>query len=107
RAAVSMWKVMVSSSRTAEVVLSELPCVLEDWPLHSACTSEGESKEVFALAATRALWEIIRVPLSPQASFVVPCLFVALLVQVFCSTEQMPNKINFFWRRCRQRHHHP
>ncbi|XP_064497310.1 maestro heat-like repeat-containing protein family member 1 [Pseudopipra pipra] len=107
RAAVSMWKVMVSSSRTAEVVLSELPCVLEDWPLHSACTSEGESKEVFALAATRALWEIIRVPLSPQASFVVPCLFVALLVQVFCSTEQMPSKINFFWRRCRQRHHHP
>ncbi|XP_071437668.1 maestro heat-like repeat-containing protein family member 7 [Pithys albifrons albifrons] len=57
--------------------------------------------------ATRALWEIIRMPLSRQAVVVFPRLFVALLVQVFCSTEQMPKPMNFFWRKCRQKHHHP
>ncbi|KAM9630217.1 uncharacterized protein ACIBXB_016731 [Morphnus guianensis] len=52
RAAATMWRVMVSRSRTAEQVLRELVCVLEDWPLHSTCTSDGDSADVFALAVS-------------------------------------------------------
>ncbi|CAN8219773.1 unnamed protein product [Coccothraustes coccothraustes] len=107
RAALTMWKVLVSSSRTAKMVLSELPCILEDWPEHSTCTSDGDRKKVSALAATKALWEIIHLPLSPEASIVAPSLFVALLVQVFCSTEQMPECINMLWRRWHKREHFP
>ncbi|XP_016160661.1 PREDICTED: uncharacterized protein LOC107604345 [Ficedula albicollis] len=107
RAALTMWKVLVSSSRTAKMVLSELPCIMEDWPEHSTCTSDGNRKQVFALAATKALWEIIHLPLSPEASIVAPSLFVALLVQVFCSTEEMPGDINRLWRRWQKREHFP
>nr|XP_030114345.3 uncharacterized protein LOC115491146 isoform X2 [Taeniopygia guttata]XP_030114346.3 uncharacterized protein LOC115491146 isoform X2 [Taeniopygia guttata] len=107
RAALTMWKVLISSSRTAKMVLSELPCILEDWPEHSTCTSDGDRKKVFALTATKALWEIIHLPLSPEESIVAPSLFVALLVQVFCSTEQMPEYINILWRRWQKREHFP
>ncbi|XP_064260790.1 uncharacterized protein LOC135290784 isoform X2 [Passer domesticus] len=96
-----------SCGRTAKMVLSELPCILEDWPEHSTCTSDGNRKKVFALAATKALWEIIHLPLSPEATIVAPSLFVALLVQVFCSTEQMPEYINVLWRRWQKREHLP
>lgn len=43
---------MVSTSGTAEKVLLELLCVLEDWPLHSTSTSDGDKKDVFALAVS-------------------------------------------------------
>ncbi|KAK4817783.1 hypothetical protein QYF61_027006 [Mycteria americana] len=118
-----MWRVMASTSRTAEVVLLELLCVLRDWPLHSTFTSDGDNTDIFALAgrllgrlsslphhgislphaATRALWEILRLPRCPQrlkARF--SSLFVALLFQIFFSTEQMPEEINTFWRKCQQ-----
>lgn len=52
RAALTVWKVPVSSSRTAKMVLSELPCTLEDWPEHSTCTCNGDRKQVFALAVS-------------------------------------------------------
>ncbi|KAL2294660.1 hypothetical protein Nmel_008403 [Mimus melanotis] len=94
RAALTMWKVLVSSSRTAKMVLLELPCILEDRPEHSTCTCDGDRKQVITLAATKALWEIIHLPLSLEASIVNPSLFVALLIQVFCSTEEMPGDIN-------------
>lgn len=42
-------------------------------------------------------------PLSPEALIVAPSLFVALLVQVFCSTEEMPGDINVLWRRWQKR----
>ncbi|KFQ97845.1 hypothetical protein Y956_11984, partial [Nipponia nippon] len=103
RAAATMWRAMVSTSRTAEKVLLELLCVLGDWPLHSTFTSDGDKKDVFALAATRVLWEMLRAPRCPQrlkAHF--PRLFLALLFQIFSSTEQMPEEVDTFWRRCRQ-----
>lgn len=52
RAAVTMWRVIVSSSRTAEKVLPELLCVLEDWPLHRTSTSDKDDSDVFSLAVS-------------------------------------------------------
>ncbi|NWV30470.1 MROH9 protein, partial [Origma solitaria] len=103
RAAVAMWRAIVSSNRTAEKVLPELLCVLEDWPLHSTSTSDKDSSDVFSLAATRALWEILHLPQHPDILIMyLPQLFVALLFQVFSSTEPMPVEVNAFWRRCQQ-----
>lgn len=34
------------------MMLSELPCILEDWPKHSTWTSDGDRKQVFALAVS-------------------------------------------------------
>ncbi|KAM9630229.1 maestro heat-like repeat-containing protein family member 7 isoform 2-T3 [Morphnus guianensis] len=103
RAAATMWRVMVSRSRTAEQVLRELVCVLEDWPLHSTCTSDGDSADVFALAATRVLQEILRLPGSPRRLNVLfPRIFLALLFQIFFATQQMPEEVDTFWRGCQQ-----
>lgn len=52
RAALTMWRAIVSSSRTAEKVLPELLCVLEDWPLHSTSTSDKDYSDVFSLAVS-------------------------------------------------------
>ncbi|NWX27009.1 MROH9 protein, partial [Notiomystis cincta] len=105
RAAVAMWRAIVSSSRTAEKVLPELLCVLEDWPLHCTSTSDKDYSDVFSLAATRALWEITHLPPCPEILIMYfPRLFVALLFQVFSSAEQMPVEVNAFWRQCQQKH---
>ncbi|NXC11710.1 MROH9 protein, partial [Orthonyx spaldingii] len=105
RTAVTMWRAVVSSSRTAEKVLPELLCVLEDWPLHSTSTSDKDCSDVFSLAATRALWEITHLPQRPEILIMYfPRLFVALLFQVFSSTEQMPMEVHAFWRQCQQEH---
>ncbi|XP_017598846.1 PREDICTED: maestro heat-like repeat-containing protein family member 7 [Corvus brachyrhynchos] len=50
RAAASMWRTIASSATVVEKVLPTLLCVLEDWPLHSTRTSDGDKTEVFALA---------------------------------------------------------
>ncbi|KAK2532022.1 hypothetical protein Q9966_008296, partial [Columba livia] len=62
RAAAAMWRMMVTTSMTTKKVFRELLCVLEDWPLHSTSTCDGDQQDVLALAATRALWEILRMP---------------------------------------------
>ncbi|XP_049672672.1 maestro heat-like repeat family member 5 isoform X2 [Accipiter gentilis] len=103
RAAATMWRVMVSRSRTAEQVLRELVCVLEDWPLHRTCTSDGDSADVFALAATRVLQEILRLPGCPRRlNLLFPRIFLALLSHIFFATQQMPEEVDTFWRRCQQ-----
>lgn len=57
------------------------------------------------LQATRALWEIIHLPQGPEVLIMYfPRLFVALLFQVFSSTEQMPVEVKAFWRRCQHKH---
>ncbi|KFP72634.1 hypothetical protein N310_05651, partial [Acanthisitta chloris] len=94
-----------SSSRTVEKVLPELLSVLEDWPMHSTSTSDKDSSDVFSLAATRALWEIIHLPCCPKAlKTYFPHLFMALLFQVFSSTDHMPVEIGIFWKGCQQEH---
>ncbi|XP_072775649.1 uncharacterized protein [Taeniopygia guttata] len=52
RAAAMIWRTIGSSSRTVEKVLPALLCVMENWPLHSMCTSDGDNEEVFALAVS-------------------------------------------------------
>ncbi|NXQ65047.1 MROH9 protein, partial [Anthoscopus minutus] len=105
RVAMTMWRAIVSSSRTAEKVLPELLCVLEDWPLHSTSTSEKDHSDIFSLAATRALWEIIHLPQSPEILIMYfPRLFVALLFQVFSSKDQLPVEVDAFWKRCQHKH---
>lgn len=47
-----MWRAITSSHRTAEKVLPELLCVLEDWPLHSTSTSDKDDSDVFPLAVS-------------------------------------------------------
>ncbi|KAM6332830.1 maestro heat-like repeat-containing protein family member 7 [Podargus strigoides] len=103
RAAATMWRVMVSTRAAAEKVLLELLCVLEDWPLHSTSISDGDSVDICALAATRALWQILqarRLPKELQGHF--PRLFLALLFQVLLSTEQIPEEVNTFWNCCQE-----
>ncbi|XP_027766517.1 maestro heat-like repeat-containing protein family member 6, partial [Empidonax traillii] len=91
-----------------EKVLPELLCVMEDWPLHSSSTSDGDNTPVFALAATRVIWEILQmiwcpVPLMEYS----PHLLVALLFQILVSTEQMPEEVDAFWRGCQEQHNLP
>ncbi|XP_023800062.1 uncharacterized protein LOC111941212 [Cyanistes caeruleus] len=103
--AMTMWRAIVSSRRIAEKVLPELLCVLEDWPQHSTSTSDKDNADVFSLAATRALWEIIHLPQCPEILIMYfPRLFVALLFQVFSSTDQLPVEVKAFWRQCQHKH---
>ncbi|XP_064291556.1 uncharacterized protein LOC135309336 [Passer domesticus] len=103
RAAKIMWRNIASSGIAVDKVLPTLLCVLEDWPLHRVSTSDGDKTGVFALAATRVVWEILRLPWCP-APFMEysPRLLVALLFQVFVSTEEMPDEVNTFWKECQE-----
>ncbi|OPJ90257.1 hypothetical protein AV530_014836 [Patagioenas fasciata monilis] len=99
----TMWRMMVTTSMTTKKVFQELLCVLEDWPLHSTSTSDGDQQAVLALAATRVLREILRVPRCPRGLKVnFPRLLLALLFQVLYSTEQMSDKVDTFWRECQE-----
>nr|XP_041573833.1 maestro heat-like repeat-containing protein family member 6 isoform X1 [Taeniopygia guttata] len=107
RAAAMMWRTIGSSSPTVEKVLPTLLCVMENWPLHSMCTSDGDNEEVFALAATLGLWVILQVPECQEAiNLYSPRLFVALLFHLVITTQQIPSEeVATFWRACWQAHH--
>ncbi|XP_068877586.1 maestro heat-like repeat-containing protein family member 7 [Aphelocoma coerulescens] len=108
RAATTMWSTILSSRRTARLVVLILLEVLSNWPEHITHTSDGDNTDVFALAATLVMWKILQGPCWPQeAMLYFPRLFVHLLFQVFFSTEQMPQKVNTFWRACREEHRLP
>lgn len=47
-----MWKTIASSGETVDKVMPTLLCVMEDWPLYHMFTSDGDSKDVFALAVS-------------------------------------------------------
>ncbi|XP_064593943.1 maestro heat-like repeat-containing protein family member 9 [Zonotrichia leucophrys gambelii] len=105
RAATSMWKTIMCSSRTAEPVQLILLDVLGSWPEYSTCTSDGDKTAVFALAATVVMWKILQessVPRVVRPYF--PRLFVHLLFQVFSSTEEMPEEVQTFWKDCLEEH---
>ncbi|XP_032549067.1 uncharacterized protein LOC116789387 [Chiroxiphia lanceolata] len=108
RAAAVMWRTIASSGTTLEKVLPVLLSVMEDWPWHSTCTSDGDNTDVFALAATLALWTIVQEPQCPGSLMEYgPHLLVALLFQVFITTEQMSEEVDSFWRGCREEHDLP
>ncbi|XP_027766418.1 uncharacterized protein LOC114072762, partial [Empidonax traillii] len=103
-----MWKSIASSRTAVEKVLPPLLRVMEDWPAHSMSTSDGDDREVFALAASLALWLILQEPKCQDAVMdYVPHLLCALLFQVSISTEQVPEEVNTFWRGCQEQHRLP
>ncbi|XP_064513111.1 maestro heat-like repeat-containing protein family member 6 isoform X2 [Pseudopipra pipra] len=108
RAAVTMWRTIISSRSTAESVLQILALVLGSWPACSMCTSDGDETEVFALAATLAFWKILHLLCCTRAvRGCFPNLFVHLLFQVFFSTVQMLEEVDTLWRECRKQHSLP
>ncbi|XP_048144360.1 uncharacterized protein LOC125318047 [Corvus hawaiiensis] len=108
RAATMMWRLLGLSGSTLEKVLPTLLCVMEDWPLHSMCTSDGDDTPVLALAATLGLWVIVQVPWCHEAvNLYSSRIFVALLSQVVITTQQMPEEVDHFWRACREEHRLP
>ncbi|XP_027563370.1 uncharacterized protein LOC113980345, partial [Neopelma chrysocephalum] len=103
RAARTMWRTLISSRGTKELVLQILFRALEFWPAHRTRTSDGDESDVFALAATVALWEILQLPWCPGAVKTnLPRLLLTLLFQVFISTEEMSEEVETFWGRCRE-----
>ncbi|XP_064502052.1 maestro heat-like repeat-containing protein family member 6 isoform X2 [Pseudopipra pipra] len=105
RAAAILWRTIASSATTVYKVLPTLLGVMEDWPLHSVSTSNGDHMDVFALAATLALWLMVQEPQCQDALFVyAPRLLLSLLCQVSMSTEQMPQEVSTFWRGCQEQH---
>ncbi|XP_053838339.1 maestro heat-like repeat family member 5 [Vidua macroura] len=107
RAAAMMWRAIGSSGPALEKALPTLLCVMEDWPLHRMCTSDGDNKDLFALAATLVIWVIVpecnkaMIPYSGQ-------LFVALLSHVVITTQQMPpEEVDNFWSACQAKHRLP
>uniref|UniRef100_A0A8C0U542 Maestro heat-like repeat-containing protein family member 1 n=1 Tax=Cyanistes caeruleus TaxID=156563 RepID=A0A8C0U542_CYACU len=109
RAAAMMWRTIGSSGPTVEKVLPALLYVMENWPLCSICTSDGDDKDVFPLTATVALWLIIQVPECHEAMILYSArLFVALLFHVVITTQQMPPvEVDSIWRACREQHRLP
>ncbi|KAM4752001.1 maestro heat-like repeat-containing protein family member 7 [Cyanocitta cristata] len=108
RAATMMWRLIGLSGSTLEKVLPTLLCVMEDWPLNSLSTSDGDDTPVFALAATLALWVIVQVPRCHEAMNLYSSrIFVALLSHVVITTQQMPEEVDHFWRACWEEHRLP
>ncbi|CAN8175141.1 unnamed protein product [Coccothraustes coccothraustes] len=105
RAATAMWKTIMCSSRTAELAQLILLDVLGSWPEHSTCTSDGDKTRVFALAASVVMWKMLQEPYVPRVVMAYfPRLFVHLLFQVFFSTEEMPEEVDTFWKKCQEEH---
>ncbi|XP_029819880.1 maestro heat-like repeat-containing protein family member 7 [Manacus vitellinus] len=108
RAAAIMWKTITSSGRTVLKVLPQLLRVMENWPWLSMSTSDGDETDVFALAATRVIWETLQTFwFAESLTEYSPRLLVVLLFQVLISTEQTPEEVDTFWRGCWQQHNLP
>ncbi|XP_064244300.1 maestro heat-like repeat-containing protein family member 6 [Passer domesticus] len=106
RAATLMWRAMGSSEVAAKEVLPALLSVLEKQPPYSTFFCSGD-EAIFALAATLVLWRIA--PMSEWHDAILlhsPQLFVDLLLQIFTTTEQMPEdaETRSFWRVCWEEH---
>ncbi|XP_053806558.1 uncharacterized protein LOC128792300 [Vidua chalybeata] len=107
RAAAMMWRAIASSGPAVEKVLPTLLCVMEDWPQHRMCTSDGDNEDVFALAAALVIWVIVPEYNKAMIPFT-GRLFVALLFHVAITTQQMPpEEVANFWRACREEQHLP
>ncbi|XP_068034103.1 maestro heat-like repeat-containing protein family member 6 [Anomalospiza imberbis] len=109
RAAAVLWRAIGSSGPAVEKVLPTLLCVMEDWPLTRMCTSDGDNKDIFSLAATLVIWVIVQVPECHKALILYSSrLFVALLFHVVTTTQLMPpEEVGNFWRACREEHRLP
>ncbi|XP_056352588.1 maestro heat-like repeat-containing protein family member 6 [Oenanthe melanoleuca] len=106
RAAAMIWRAIGTSGTALENVLPILLCVMDDWPLHRMCTSDGDNEDVFALAATLVLWVMVQLPHCQEAMMNASYpLFTALLLQVVITTQQVPpEEVDNFWRVCQEQH---
>ncbi|XP_039926351.1 maestro heat-like repeat-containing protein family member 6 [Hirundo rustica] len=104
-----MWRAIGSSGPAVEKVLPTLICVMQSWPLCSIRNSDGDNKEVFALAASLVVWVIVQVPECHEAMILYSSrLFVALLFHVVITTQHTPSEEGVdFWRACREEHRVP
>ncbi|XP_056352291.1 uncharacterized protein LOC130255511 [Oenanthe melanoleuca] len=103
-AAALMWRTIGSSGQVVQEVLAALLSVMES----SMFYSREDNEAVFALAATVVLWVTVHMPEWHTAIFLHSArLFVALLFQIFSSTEQMPQGVENVWAACREEHHLP
>ncbi|XP_056371449.1 uncharacterized protein LOC130266135 isoform X2 [Oenanthe melanoleuca] len=109
RAAATMWRAIGTSGPTVEKVLPTLLCVMEDWPLHSMFTSDGDDTHVFVLAATLVLWVMVQLPKGQKAMRMHASepLYMALLMQDFITSQPMPKDVDKFWRACQEQHRLP
>ncbi|XP_056351736.1 uncharacterized protein LOC130255280 [Oenanthe melanoleuca] len=109
RAAAMIWRAIGTSGPTVEKVLPTLLCVMEDWPLHSMFTSDGDDTDVFVLAATLVLWVMVQLPKGQKAMRMHASepLFTALLMQDFITSQPMPKEVDKFWRGCQEQHRLP
>ncbi|KFW85199.1 hypothetical protein N305_02999, partial [Manacus vitellinus] len=122
RAAGTMWRTIIFSSRTAQSVLEILTLVLGSWPACSMCTSDEDETDVFALALTLsavsscftflqanvALWTALQLPWCPRTvRKCFPSLFVHLLFQVFFNTVHRLEEDDAFWKECQDQHSLP
>ncbi|XP_051654834.1 maestro heat-like repeat-containing protein family member 6 [Manacus candei] len=108
RAAATLWRTITSSGRTVEKVLPKLLRVMENWPWLSMSTSDGDETHVFALAATRVIWEILQVLRGPEPlKKYSPHLLVDLLFQISISPEQTPEEVDTLWRECQKEYDLP
>ncbi|XP_064516345.1 uncharacterized protein LOC135416929 [Pseudopipra pipra] len=109
RAAATLWKTITSSGRTVAKVLSALLRVMQNWPWLSMSTSGGDkTPHVFALAATRVIWEILQVLQCPEPlKKYSPRLLVDLLFQISITREQTPEEVDTLWRECQKQYDLP
>ncbi|XP_048813508.1 uncharacterized protein LOC125698776 isoform X2 [Lagopus muta] len=98
RAAVTMWREMLSKPPVMEKVLQELLQVLINHSEHHASPFMRDRPRVLALAAARTLPEILQLPLVlKKARAIFPKLFLALLLQVSFTTKLTQQEVEIFW----------
>ncbi|XP_050827848.1 uncharacterized protein LOC127059346 [Serinus canaria] len=130
RAAALMWRAIGKSEGAVKEVLPALLSAMEEEPPYGSFYCRGDNEAVFGLAAlphgrpgtecclrllcllqaSLVLWKIA--PMSEWHSAIVhhsPQLFVALLLQIVTSTEQMPEdaETRSFWGACQEEHDLP
>ncbi|XP_064380956.1 maestro heat-like repeat-containing protein family member 7 [Dromaius novaehollandiae] len=97
--AVAMWEVTVSQSLTAEKVLQELLCVLQERPLCKPGTTIKDLTCMLPLTATRALNIILlQHTCKQEVKALFPRLYLALLFQVSFTLVHAPEDIPAFSR---------
>ncbi|XP_027493716.1 uncharacterized protein LOC113944584 [Corapipo altera] len=71
RAAAMMWSSIASSGTTVEKVLPTLLGAMEDWPVHTVSTSDGDGTDIFSLAVSFWNWPLL-LPRSPPPPLHLP-----------------------------------
>ncbi|POI21291.1 hypothetical protein CIB84_014961, partial [Bambusicola thoracicus] len=108
RVAVTMWREVLSEPPAVEKVLQELLPVLRNHSPQHTSPFIKDWPRVLALAAAKALLEILQLPLVPkEAEAIFPQLFLALLLQVSFSTKLTRQEVEIFFEAHRQHQHTP